>query len=145
MKTGPALLFLGGLLLVGHVYNLGPKTSSTTETATPEAPSCKNDDWSKCADNEEMANSNAWYWVSATTACKRAANRVAKYGDPKWPWLPFSHYKSGDSYAKTGIAVLIEPDAQFQNGFGAWAHVKVICTYDLREKKVTNIQADNTR
>jgi len=36
-------------------------------------------------------------------------------------------------------AVAIEPDAQFQNGFGAMAHSRVTCTYDLRAGKVIDV------
>ena len=34
----------------------------------------------------------------------------------------------GDSDVKMGVAVLIEPDAQFENVFGAMAHSQVTCT-----------------
>jgi hypothetical protein len=65
----------------------------------------------------------------------------AQYGDPKFPWLfPFSTFYKGDQYLKTGIAILIEKDAQYQNGFGAMVHSEVKCTYDLRAKQVLNIE-----
>jgi transposase-like protein len=49
------------------------------------------------------------------------------------------HFPHGDDYVKTGKAVLIEKDAQFQNAFGAMAHSTVMCTYDLNQKKVVDI------
>ena len=36
--------------------------------------------------------------------------------------------------------VLVERDAQFQNGFGAMVHSRVECTYDLAGKKVIDIK-----
>jgi len=32
----------------------------------------------------------------------------------------------------TGVLMLIEPDVQLQNGFGAMVHSKASCRYDLR-------------
>jgi len=38
------------------------------------------------------------------------------------------------------VAILIDTDAQFQNGFGAMAHSRVDCTFDPRTKRVTDIK-----
>jgi hypothetical protein len=72
--------------------------------------------------------------------CKRAANDQAKYGSPDWPWLAFSSFYKGKNYVTSGMAVAIEPDAQFSNGFGAKVHSRVTCSYDLRAKRVTDVQ-----
>jgi len=62
------------------------------------------------------------------------AETLAKFGSPVWPWFAFGSFYSGDNYVKTGIAVLVEPDAQFQNGFGAMVHSRVVCTYDMNRQ-----------
>jgi hypothetical protein len=95
-------------------------------------------DWTKCADNEQLVNSYS-DWSLVKVRCKRAANDSAKYGNPDWPWFSFGTFYKENNYVTSGIAVAIEPDAQFSNGFGAMVHSKVICTYDLRAKRVTNV------
>jgi len=95
-------------------------------------------DWSKCKDNDELAN-NYSPWMRAKLACKSEANTQVRYGSPEWPWLPFGTFRGGEDYVTSGIAILIEPDAQFQNGFGAMVHSRVECTYDLRAKRVINV------
>ena len=99
---------------------------------------CKTD-WRKCADNADLAN-NYDGMTEAQIRCKRAATSMAKYGTPEFPWVfYFSSYRPGIDYVPSGIAILIENKAKFQNGFGAMAHVKLICEFDLREKKVVNV------
>jgi hypothetical protein len=98
---------------------------------------CKTD-WRKCLDNEQLVN-NYSDWTMVQVKCKSAANDRAKFGDPEWPWLPFGTFLTGNSYVTTGIAVAIEKDARFQNGFGAKARSEVTCTYDLRASKVVNV------
>jgi hypothetical protein len=95
-------------------------------------------DWAKCADNEQLANSYS-QWTKAQVACKFEANAQAKYGTPTWPWLPFGRFYKGKDYVSSGRAVLIEPDAQFQNGFGAMVHSEVTCAYDLRAQRVIDV------
>ena len=79
-------------------------------------------------------------WSKVEVACKWAANKQAKYGEPKWPWVfYFSHYHPGTNYVSSGVVVAIEPEAQFQNGYGAMVHSRVVCTYDLRAQRVTDV------
>jgi hypothetical protein len=59
-------------------------------------------------------------------------------GDPKWPWLAFSSFYVDKNYLD-GKATLIEPGAQFQNGFGANMHVKVVCAFDLNLNTVEDV------
>lgn len=96
----------------------------------PEKIAC-NKDWHDCADNEALAAAINVTYMHARTGCKMAAESQAKYGTPQWPWFAFHAFLPGDDYIKTGKAVLIEHDAQFQNAFGAMQHVRVICTYDM--------------
>jgi hypothetical protein len=98
---------------------------------------CRND-WSKCADNGEVVNKYS-DWTMVRVRCQREANEQARYGDPEWPWLSFGTYLKGTDYVKTGLAVAIEKDAKFQNGFGAKVHSEVICRYDLRSQKVISV------
>jgi hypothetical protein len=46
---------------------------------------------------------------------------------------------------KEGKAVLLESDAQFQNKFGAWAHVRIECSYDLVQERVTDVSISEGR
>jgi hypothetical protein len=102
-------------------------------------PSCKTD-WTKCADNAELVN-NYSRWFHAQFECRREAIQQALYGTPVWPSSLhfFSNYIPGNRYITTGTATLIEPDAQFQNGFGAMVHSTVTCTYDLRAEHVVRV------
>ncbi len=119
--------------------NGGPNTSS--QNAVPEAQSCKNS-WAKCRDNEDLVE-NYSRWVNIQVACKMEANDRAKYGTPEWPWLPFGTYLQGDAYPKTGMAIAIEKDVQFQNGFGAMVHSRVVCGYDLKSEKVVSVEIES--
>jgi hypothetical protein len=100
-------------------------------------PSCR-DDWKLCKDNSDMVN-NSRAWQTAQVACRSRANEQARYGTPEWPTFFFSHYYPKIPYS-TGIAVLIEPKAKFQNGYGAMAHTQVVCWYDLNTEKVINVE-----
>ncbi|MBR1218374.1 hypothetical protein JQ557_10265 [Bradyrhizobium sp. U87765 SZCCT0131] len=94
--------------------------------------------WYSCSDNEQLVN-NWSGWSTVQADCKLSANDRAKYGDPEWPWLAFSTFLKGSDYVKTGKAVAIEPNAKFKNGFNASVRVKVICLYDLKNRRVENI------
>src|SRR5262252_6091768 len=92
-------------------------------TTTPTSSACRND-WRQCKDNSEMVN-NYSGWSRATVDCRFAAEKQAKYGTPVFPWFPFGTFRGGDNYIKDGTAILIEPEAQFQNVFGAMVHSRV--------------------
>jgi len=113
------------------------KSQSLTPQQYKQKTVCRSD-WNKCANNEQLVN-NYKDWTLAQVKCKQAANEEARYGDPVWPWLPFGSFYPGKDYVTSGIAVAIEPNAQFQNGFGAMVHSRVICTYDLRAQRVIRI------
>jgi hypothetical protein len=106
----------------------------------PRLRACK-DNWHLCADNSEMAN-NYSGWIHAQNACEEGATALAKYGTPAWPhsWMPnFNTFRNGSDYKETGQAVLVERNAQFQNGFGAMMHSTVTCIYDLAARKVIDV------
>ena len=79
-------------------------------------PSCRSD-WTKCTDNSDMAN-NYKGWSDAQYDCKVEATNQAKFGTPEWPSLYFPKFYPGTDY-RTGNVTLVEPEARFQNGFGA--------------------------
>jgi hypothetical protein len=135
-SAGRVILFLIVIGVLGWIgVNLGNGGGSV---ATSES-SCKTN-WTLCTDNADLEN-NYLVDSSAPFECKEEAIKRAKYGDPKFPWAyPFSTFYTGDQYPKTGIAILVEKEAQYQNGFGAMVHSQVTCTYDLRAKKVLNIE-----
>lgn len=96
-------------------------------------------DWINCKDNSDLVN-NYLHDYRAQVDCKNSAQKLAKYGKAKLPWLyPFSTFLVGNDYPKTGIVTLIEKEAQYQNEHGAMAHAEVTCTYDLRAKRVISV------
>jgi hypothetical protein len=135
---------LGVVTIVG----LGQLASPDQPTPPPSAPAaaaattapvspCKSD-WTKCADNSDMAN-NFDGMSTARYECRRQAIDMAKYGTPEFPWLfYFTAFYPGTNYS-SGIVTVIETDAQFQNGFGAMVHSRVVCKYDLRTKMVIDV------
>ena len=122
------LIGLTALMAVGMAAGIGNQHQSATASA------CQSD-WSKCTNNVEMAR-NYEGWTEAEVKCKIAANKLAKYGTPEWPWLAFQNLASGTDYAENGEATLIENNAKFQNEYGAMVHTRVGCDYNLRTKKV---------
>jgi hypothetical protein len=128
------VLILGFLIVVAVMFQGG---NSNNQPNAP--PSCKSD-WKKCTDNAELVN-NYSKWFNAQFECKQQALKQALYGTPIFPSLYFfSNFFPGTNYITTGTATLIEPDAQFQNGFGAMVHSTVTCTYDLRGERVVNVE-----
>lgn len=115
-----------------------------TSAAAPSSQAqqtCFND-WTKCQDNAELINN----YVPArriSGACKSAADEMARFGTPVWPsfWdrRAFSRFLSGNEYVTSGIAVVFEQDAQFQNGYGAMVRSQVRCEYNLRTNAVIDI------
>ena len=75
--------------------------------------------------------------------CEDAADGKAAYGTPIWPGVwsggSFGSFNDGDASIRLGQAILIEPDAQFQNEYGAMVHTSVVCVYDLPSKTVTRV------
>ena len=96
------------------------------------SPTCVSD-YTKCSDNKDVIEHHqAKDGISMRVKCKSAAEDVAKYGTPEFPFLPFSTYRIGRSYVDSGNAVLIENNAKFKNGFGASENVIATCFYDMK-------------
>jgi len=130
-----------GLFIVIALMILGASISSkdgSTSAASEKAnPTCVGD-WTKCKDNSGLAN----HWSGSRRVaydCKDEANKLAKYGEPKWSWITFGSFYPAEKSVETGVFTKIDDDVQFHNGFGAWGHAEVVCKYDLRQKKVLNV------
>jgi hypothetical protein len=121
-------VFVVGAMLTGK----GENGSAATEAACTS-------DWTKCTDNADLANNWKDYRLTVAPACRRQADDVAKYGDPKWSWYSFGSFLPGDSAATKGVITAVDADVQFQNGFGAYGRMRVVCDYDLRQKKVLTV------
>ena len=114
----------------------GDQRAASSSTA-PNTPTCRQD-WHKCANNSDLINNYNGVGI-AQARCQSEAETSAKYGTPKWPWFDFGTFLGGDGYVKSGVVVLIEKNAQFQNGFGAMVHSTVTCQYDLSSNQVVNV------
>lgn len=101
-----------------------------------------NTDWHQCSDNSDLMNHFADITRGMVT-CRYAAERLAKYGSRTFPFFSFAKFRSSNDYVSTGIGVLIENDAQFQNGFGAMEHASLRCKYDLNTQHVVDVSVDN--
>ena len=139
--------FVGSLFLLIFVTIIWPIRSDAEKAAAAQADAeqavvdaCR-DDWHRCKDNAMLVN-EAHIYASAVVACKQEADQEARYGHPDLPFLAFGHFNSGDSYIKSGVMILREPDAGFQNGFGATARVTVTCWYDMNKQAVVDMQLD---
>jgi hypothetical protein len=107
-KTNRGCAALAVLLFVGLIIVLA---SGNSESEKEKAnPTCKSD-WRRCADNADLVNHYDGV-ISAQTSCQWEAKKLAKYGEPKFPFLAFSSFYTGNAYVKTGIAVFIEKDAK---------------------------------
>jgi hypothetical protein len=133
-KTRPGCL--AALIIFAVLVVIVAMNGSSNKPAVA-TPSCSND-WTKCADNSDLVN-NYSGWATVQVECKMQAESQARYGTPTWPWIAFGSFLQGNDYVTTGKATAIERDAQFQNGFGAMVHSKVICEYDLHSQKVTSV------
>jgi len=130
---------LGIIIVVLFIVVVIASLNSGNQTAKPttQEDSCHSD-WTKCADNEQFVKRYS-DWSRIKMECKDAAKDRAKYGNPEWPWLPFGSFYKGTNYITSGTAIAVEPDAQFSNGFGGMVHSTVTCTYDLRARRVTDV------
>ena len=134
---------VAGVLLA--VYALHAITTQSTTQSTPTESEADRkleaacaSDWRKCQDAIQLT----FYWngrAGAKHRCRDAANSMAKYGEPKWPYPYFDNIFPNENISG-GTYTLIENDAQFQNGFGAYAHTQLICKYDLKTSTVEDVQ-----
>ncbi len=136
MARGPAGCLLS-LVLLGLLLAMIIGTGEQSDKAEKENPTCISD-YTKCMDNEELIRRHtAPNGAFMSVACQMTAERMAKYGKPKFSFVPFGSYFDGRSYIDTGTAVLLDHNAQFQNGFGAYQNVTARCEYDLKNDTTT--------
>jgi hypothetical protein len=135
-------LGLAAALLCAAASLIGCDEAATPSHAADVSSNSCQRNWHACKDNTDLMNNytDLTHW---RVQCLFAAKQAAKYGDPTFPsHFYFSSFHGNGDYVGDGIAVLIEPDARFQNAFGAMVHSHVECTYDIRADKVTNIEVD---
>jgi len=96
-------------------------------------------DWTRCANNFELTHASDDL-VTARGLCAIQAAKLAKFGTPEFSQKPFQNYEPEDNSFKTsGIATMIEPNARYQNMYGAMVHHIVTCKFDLRTKQLVDI------
>lgn len=128
-------LWILPLLVIAMLIVLQHKGGTTNESAT-----CVND-FRKCTDNADVVNNNldAKY---AGGLCRSEVDDHVKYGSPKWPWVKFGKFHTGNDFPRTGEIWIIDDEVQIQNMYGAMARTTVQCKFDLASKKVIEIGID---
>jgi hypothetical protein len=150
--SNPTLIAVGGglilsLILIIIVTAIWPiqdaqqKAAAAADKAAESIQDACREDWHRCKNNAMLVNASKIY-VNAVVACKDKADEQARYGHPDLPFLAFGQFYKGDSYLKSGVMILKEPDASFENGFGAMARVTVTCWYDMKNHAVVNMQIE---
>jgi hypothetical protein len=119
---------------------INPFAARNVARNVPKRTPC-HDDWQKCGSNYEVVNEYDGV-AYARSACAVGLAGIVKYGEPRWSSpFKFASYIIGVDTPMTGVLMLIEPDVQLQNGFGAMVHSKASCRYDLRGRKVLEVTA----
>lgn len=139
-KVATVILVITGVVVTLKMMGGSGPSDPSKPPKTAQEEACASD-WQQCTDNHQLINTYQYMW-RLEAACKNEARRQARYGSPTFPWV-YSFWRftfdSLDSMVKTGIAIANEPEAQFQNQYGAMEHVTVTCRYDLRTNKVLKI------
>jgi len=111
----------------------------TAGKADEEAESKCAEDWRECSLLQSYIHNG--FVDDGRSACKRAAQEAARFGEPELPWRSFNSIQgTREEFMRDDIIYLIEDDAQFQNGFGAMQNVKAVCKYSLRTGTVLTFQ-----
>jgi len=131
-------LMVGAYILRPGEQSSGPADASGGQVSHPTQLSSCQTGWANCKDNRDLVEHYS-EMPAAIAACRAMADSRSKYGTPEWPWLKFGQFKAGDDFPKTGLITIIEPEAKFQNGFGAMERVTVGCLYDLRSRHVIDV------
>lgn len=101
---------------------------------------CKGD-WSKCETHKELLTINVRIYVAGLD-CKKAAEKRAKNGVFKLPFVPFQEFYPDPRFYQTGKLTLVEPAAKYRNKAGTEQRVMMICQYDLRSKSVVALDIE---
>jgi len=133
-KLVSAVIFF--VIVFAITYAILPEDHRTPQEKTQDEACSEN--WKLCGDNEKLIDNTNWY-AQITSACTIEAKKRSQYGEAKFPFLSFSNYRAGRDYIDTGIVLMREPNAQYQNMYDAYEHISVSCLYDLNQHKVQNI------
>lgn len=99
---------------------------------------CKTD-WTACLNTEMLVN-NYQEYDSIAIRCENATKRIAKWDIDFGRYNSFRSFYNSETDIKEGRIRLIDNDVKFQNGFGAWRRVPVICYYDLKNEIATVVE-----
>jgi hypothetical protein len=114
-----SLVLFGGFVFFGLIVHMVEKLH----------PSCVSD-FMKCADNEDIVkNHRSKDGADISIECEWQAKNIARFGEPV---ATFNTFYKGRSYLESGVALLIDKDAKFKNGFGVTHNVRATCLYDLK-------------
>jgi hypothetical protein len=94
-------------------------------------------DWTKCADNAQLAREYT-DWRRVPGLCRQAAMADPQFADAQWPAHPFADVLPGNVYVTSGKAVALETHAPLVSADSV-AHAKFICEYDLKAGKITGL------
>ena len=85
-------------------------------------------------------------WAVAAAFCQEKVERLALH-DYKWDggWLEKKFPLAVWSSESNGTLLYAGDNLAFQNGFGAWNHVKYYCEYDPYTQGVLRVGADEGR
>lgn len=79
-------------------------------------------------------------WQYAESVCPKLVERMAKYG---FQWVEgLTVFKIEPRHEKTEKSHLVKffgDKVKFQNGFGAWSNMVYVCTFDLSQRKIVDV------
>ena len=136
-----SLLFVLVVVMIWPIRDAQQEAAAAEADAAQAAEDACRDDWHRCKDNSMLVNKSN-VDAEAVVACKDEADKEARFGHPDFPFIAFGTFYKGDSYITSGVMVLEEPDAGFQNGFGAMARSTVTCSYDMNKKAVVDMEIE---
>lgn len=94
-------------------------------------------EWSKCADNAQLAREYA-DWKNVPGLCLAAAKADPQFAAAEWPAETFAEILPGNVYVTSGKAVALETHAPLVTADGE-TRARFICEYDLKARKITGL------
>lgn len=84
--------------------------------------------------------------AAARKSCEERTADIAKWSFRFTSTPAYTTYYNSEYELKQiqteGTLRLLEPDAEFQNGFGAWRRQRLVCYYDLKKSRAIMVQGD---
>jgi hypothetical protein len=93
---------------------------------------CKSE-WIACSTTEMLMNNYSGV-SQIQEQCEKATGMLAKWDYQFTYSPPYTSFYDSASDLKDGKLRLVDDDVKFQNGFGAWRRISVVCYYDLKTK-----------